>query len=91
MTKFQSFATLRLFLDPEEAGRSFEAIEVDNPIIEVIMAKKELIKLMGRDRLTQVVIEEVARLMEDSSLLHIGLNVKLISTKAIEVPDNSST
>lgn len=68
----------------------FEAIEVDNPIIEAIVAKKGLIKLMGRDRLTQVVIEEVTPLMEDTGLLHIGLDVKLISTTTVEVPDDSS-
>ncbi len=72
------------------APDQFEVIEVENPIIEAIVAKRGLIKLMGRDRLIQVVIEEVTPLMEDSTLLHIGLNVKLLTTTTVEVPDDSS-
>ena len=68
----------------------FEMIEVENSNIEAMIAKKGIVKLLGRDRLRQVIIDEVAPLMGESGLLHICLNVKLISTATIEVPNDSS-
>lgn len=67
----------------------FEAIEIKNPKIDAIVTNKGIIKLMGKDRLTQMVIEEVTLLMGNNSLLDIKLSIRLISTKSLEVPDDS--
>jgi len=68
----------------------FEVIKVENPIIEALMVKKGFIKLIGKDRLTRLIVEEVTPLMEDTSLLHIKLDAKLLKTKTIEVENDSS-
>lgn len=62
----------------------FEVIEVENPIIEAIVAKKEVIKLIGRDLLLQLVFDEIAPLMEETGLLQIGLNVKIKRNQTLE-------
>jgi len=68
----------------------FELVEVENPLIEAMVIKKEFIRLIGKDRLAQVIVEEVSPLMAETSLLHIRLDAKLINTRTIEVPDDSS-
>lgn len=62
----------------------FEVIEVENPIIEAIVAKKEIVKLIGKDHLLQLVLEEIAPLMEETGLLQIGLNVKIKRNQTLE-------
>lgn len=72
------------------APDQFEMIEVKNPIIDGMVVKKELIKLMGKDQLTQVVIEEIVPLMESNGLIQVCIDLELTKTRTIEVPSDSS-
>ncbi len=66
----------------------FKMIEVDNPVIEALIVKKAFVKLMGRDRLTNFIVEKVEPLMEDNTILNIGLDAKLLKTGSLEVKDD---
>ena len=70
------------------APNMFEMIEVDSPVIEALIVKKAFVKLMGRDRLTNFIVEKVEPLMEDNTILNIGLNARLLKTGTLEVKDD---
>ena len=72
------------------APDQFELIEVENSLIDALVIKKGFTKLIGKNQLTKTIIEEVSSLMEEKSILHIGLEARLISTKTIKVTNDSS-
>lgn len=72
------------------APDQFELVEVDDPVIEALLVKKECCKLVGRERLVQVILEEVAPLMEATGILQISLDAKLIEARTIEVQSGPS-
>ena len=68
----------------------FVLIETEHPVIEALVAKKGFIKLMGRERLLGLIIEEVESIMEDSVILNISLDAKLLKRGVIEIADDGT-
>ena len=75
---------VKRMLDSCSPGQ-FEMIEPEHPLIEALVVNTVLINLMGRDRLVEAIIAEVDNRIDDRCMLHIKLNVKLISRRIIEV------
>lgn len=68
----------------------FETIEVKHPSVEALIVKKSLIKFIGKNLLTEIVLKEIETIMDESIIFNISLNIKLMDNSVIKLKNDGS-
>ena len=68
----------------------FLTIELKHPTIEVLIIRKTLIKLFGKEHLVKLVVKEIECLMDETAVLNIGLNGRLIKSVTFNIKSDGN-
>lgn len=82
----KSYPHIKALIDHEWETNKLSEVYV----IEALVTRRGLVKLIGRGRLSLLIIEEVVSQMEEIDILNVELEAKLLKAGTLEVADDSS-
>lgn len=68
-------------LSPEQ----YEIIRLEHPLFEAVVVKKSLLKLLPRDKLMPIVLEEGERVATENTILKVQVSVVIHVSRAVEL------
>lgn len=65
----------------EMLPNTFERVEVDSPLIEALIVRRSHLKRLPEQRLVDLVLRHAERLMEDSEMLQVKLEIEVVANE----------
>ncbi len=76
-------ATMRM-LDSVSPG-IFELFEVDDDVVEAIVVKQSLARMVGADELVRIILEEVQTMMAETDILNVDMDYEIVKDRIVEI------
>lgn len=64
---------------------TFQLIEVEDPIVEAIIVRRNHLRLVPEEKLIELILRNAAGQMEETEMLHFEIDVRVRATEEIEV------